>query len=55
MTKLKALERENRALRGGRVRHAGMDGLVLEAVGNILRAEAEDRYYATLEHPAVTA
>jgi len=47
-------------LRSRRVRDAGMGGLVqqpqaLGAIGNIPPAEAEQRYYATLEQPAMAA
>jgi len=47
-------------LRGRRVRDAGMGGLVqqsrlLQPIGNIPPAEAEERYYAMLDEPALAA
>jgi hypothetical protein len=45
-------------LRGRRVRDPGVGGLVrrlLKPIGNIPPAEAEQRYYAMLEQPAMAA
>ena len=45
-------------VRGCRIRDAGMGGLVhnrrlLEPIGNIPPTEAEERYYAMMEQPAI--